>query len=161
MSVRHLVSASALALLGGCGASAVNDSLRDETIRDSAGIIVEGGELGVLRLRPGDCFDEGSTESVELVVAVPCDVAHDSEVLAVFGLPEAGWPGAAAVAEASIAGCEERVPDISRDVAGIEDAKLLVLAPEEASWDDDRSVICVAVADDGRAFVRSLIRVEA
>jgi hypothetical protein len=61
----------------------------DETERDDAGNVVEGGDLGVFRLQVGDCIlvpsgiDDGSTDEVGALAAIPCNEEHTGEVVLV------------------------------------------------------------------------------
>lgn len=59
--------------------------------RGEDGAISKGGDLDVVALQVGDCFDNpGDVEEVASIRAVPCGEAHDNEVILVFDLPEAG-----------------------------------------------------------------------
>ena len=123
-------------------------ALEDDSTRDEFGRIVEQGEVGVLRLRPGDCFIAGA-EQIETVDAVPCTSDHDSEVIAVFDLEDSAWPGATAVEEMAREGCLERFASATGFEYDTNIAQLTAYAPTHASWTDDRSVICVALSPDG------------
>ena len=87
------------------------------------------------------------------VGAVPCRSPHDSEVVGIFDLPDTGWPGADAVADASLAGCNQRLLSLG---SGDQDVELTALAPTEESWADDRSVLCIAQPADGQPVRGSL-----
>lgn len=134
-------------LLVACGGSE-RPALTDSAARDDFGRIVEPGQVGVLRLRPGDCFVAGA-DQIEAVAAVPCTSDHDSEVVAVFDLADSAWPGATAVEAAAREGCLERFAAATGFSYDSNIAELTAYAPTHSSWADDRSVICVALTPDG------------
>ena len=84
----------ALLLGTGCGGSS-EPSLADGSIRNEFGDIETAGQVGALRLVPGDCIQLGDDE-IEFVDAVPCEDEHIAEVFGVFDLADSDWPGAAA-----------------------------------------------------------------
>ena len=145
-----------LILLTSCSDSS-RPALEDESTRDDFGRIVEPGRGGVLRLRPGDCFVAGADE-IESVAAVPCADEHDSEVLAVFDLPDTAWPGANAVQAAAREGCLGRFEAATGFAYITSVAELTAYAPTHTSWADDRSVICVALSPDGGLIRGGLTR---
>ncbi len=140
-----------MVILASCSDSS-RPALQDDSTRDEFGRIVEPGRVGVLRLQPGDCFVAGADE-IEAVSAVPCVDEHDSEVLAVFDLPDAAWPGANAVQTAAREGCLDRFEAATGYAYDAAVTELTAYAPTHISWADDRSVICVGLSPDG-----SLIR---
>jgi hypothetical protein len=148
-----LAAAVALAACGDGGRPA----LVDDSTRDASGRIVDAGQVGVLQLRPGDCFVSGA-DAIEYVAAVPCEDAHDSEVLAVFDLDDAAWPGTAAVEDAARIGCLERFEAATGFALDSGITELTAYAPTHASWTDDRSVICVAITPDGGLVHGALTR---
>lgn len=141
-----------------CGTGPDNPALDRDVERDDSGRILRPGEVGVLRLQVGDCFDDPGDGPTLTVDAVPCRSPHDSEVVGIFDLPDTGWPGAQAVADESLRGCEARFARLGGDVSELDDLGLTALAPTEDSWADDRSVLCVVFTlsgDDVRGSVVS------
>ncbi len=136
------------ALLGAAGcASAVGVSLDDQSVRDSSGRITVGGEVGVLRLIPGDCFVLG-TDEIETVDAVPCEDDHNAEVFAILELADTDWPGNKSVAQVAETGCIDRFRIATGHVFDPVHVAITGYAPSEQSWRDDRKVLCVVTAHD-------------
>ena len=73
-------------------ADGVATSFIEEAKRDESGLITEPGQVGVLRLEPGDCFFFDG-DDIESVAAVPCADQHEAEVFSVFDLGDGDWPG--------------------------------------------------------------------
>ena len=142
-------------LLGACGAGA-RPALSDASTRDDFGRVVQAGQVGVLRLQPGDCF-AASGDQIESVIAVPCANDHDAEVVAVFSMVDSAWPGATEVEAVARDGCLERFESATGFPYDASIAKLTAYAPTHISWSDDRSVICVALSADG-SMVRGGLR---
>jgi hypothetical protein len=132
-------------------------ALDDLSVRDEFGRIVEEGQVGVLRLRPGDCFIAGANQ-IESVTAIPCAADHDSEVVAIFDMADSTWPGATAVETAARTGCIERFESATGFVIDPSIAELTAYAPTHASWVNDRSIICVALSPDGSMIRGGLTR---
>lgn len=123
-------------------------SLNDAN-RDGSGELVSAGDLDVMALQVGDCFDdpEELDEVVFDVAAVPCSEAHDNEVYSL--VPVTGFatafPGETALLDFSYDAC---VGDQFRNYVGVDylDSALEVFTftPTQESWDDgDRDVVCV------------------
>lgn len=154
--LRLLALPAALTLaLTACG-----DSLTgDETERDESGDVVEEGEVGALSLQVGDCLDSAVQTEVDQVPVVPCAEPHDSEVFALFDLPDGDFPGAEAVIEEAETGC---AGDRFSDYVGIEylQSQYLIsyLLPTEQTWDavDDREIVCLVTGPDAEPLVGSV-----
>lgn len=105
----------------------------------------------VFSLEVGDCFQDpdSATEEVRAVQAVDCDEPHDNEVYAVFDLPDGDFPGADAIAEASLEGCLDRFEQYVGTAYPASELYATWLYPTETSWgEDDREVVCVLFAQD-------------
>ena len=128
-------------------ADGVATSFIEEAKRDESGLITEPGQVGVLRLEPGDCFFFDG-DDIESVAAVPCADQHEAEVFSIFDLGDGDWPGANAVEQVAINSCLARF----RPATGIDfdptQLGVTGLAPSESSWSDDRTVICVLTAQN-------------
>lgn len=143
---RVLVAVLALALLG---AACTNDAEADETTRDDTGEVQEGGDVGVFRIRVGDCLNAQIAEQQSSVPVVPCDEPHESEVYATFDLVGDDYPGILTVEQQSGDGCLERFEPTFGESYETSPYYISFLYPNEESWDvvDDREVICVAYGD--------------
>jgi hypothetical protein len=137
-----LALASVLLIAAGCG----DDLQSDETTRDEAGEVVGEGDVGALSLAVGDCIEAAAVGQVNEVPVVPCTDPHESEVVALFDLPEGDFPGAVEVS--SIAE-EECIGPLFADYVGIDYQAskygFAYLAPTQETWDglDDREVVCL------------------
>jgi hypothetical protein len=117
--------------------------------RGGSGEIVSAGQLGVMTLKPGDCFND--PEDMEQVVfdvfAVPCSEPHHNEVFAVAPLGSAfdgSYPGETALDEYSYEVCSGQLFD-NYVGAAYADSSLEVFSfsPTEESWNDgDREFVC-------------------
>ena len=136
----------ALLLGTGCGEN-TDPSLIDDSVRNESGDIEAAGQVGVLRLLPGDCFQLGDDE-IEFVDAVPCEDEHIAEVFAVFDLADSDWPGAAAVSQIAKSGCLDRFRTATGHNFDPVHMAITGYAPSERSWIDDKRVLCVVTAHD-------------
>ena len=115
---------------------------------DPGGLPAEPFALG---LDEGECFDRLESPDVTEVPSVPCDQAHDLEVIAVVALPEGDFPGDDQVVTAATTVCQEEFEGYVGRPS--QDSGLLVvpLPPSRAQWDGgDRSVVCAAGLVDGQ-----------
>jgi hypothetical protein len=121
----------------------ISSSLIDEASRNERGQIEAPGEVGVLRLKIGDCFtNEG--DSVEFVLGVPCSTPHSAKVFAIFELPVGEYPGLEKTKNIALMKCFDEslnTPELL-DVTKI--ISISGYAPDSNSWANDRSVICFA-----------------
>jgi hypothetical protein len=124
--------------------SSLNDADRDDT-----GELVSAGDLDVMTLQIGDCFDDAAEfeEVVFTVAAIPCSEAHDNEVYSIIPVtvPGPAFPGVTELQDFAYEAC---VGAPFSDYVGIDylDSALEVFSftPTEESWDGgDRSVTCV------------------
>jgi Septum formation len=139
-----------LAGLGLVGAGYLGTAGQDETVRDEAGQVVEGGELGAFRIRLGDCIDVGDATDIESVQGIPCDQPHEAEVYHAFNLPGSEWPGDAAVDEVAADGCYASFEPFVGEPYETSRYDFRTITPSEASWDefDDREVLCLVTNYD-------------
>lgn len=142
------LTATAL-VVAGCG----NGSDDDGTTRDSAGQIVEGGDLGAFTIKVGDCLGGGVTGEIESVDGVPCEQPHQSEVYYSFAVPEGdgAFPGTEAVQDQADKGCL----DAFQGFVGIDfDSsvyEISTLTPTAESWEQikDREILCLIGQAEG------------
>jgi hypothetical protein len=138
------------------GAACTSEGTADDSTRDDSGSIVEGGDVGVLALEIGDCFDVPSSaiseEPVEVasVGAIPCTDAHDNQVAAKFNLTGSDWPGVETVQMDSALGCVDRFEGITGEAYETSALDIFPIYPTEQSWEaGDREVICSLYNFDG------------
>jgi hypothetical protein len=127
---------------------------QDDSTRDSTGAVVEGGQVGALRIRTGDCMGDIPGSTFETVDAVPCAQPHKYEVFAAFNLPfdnSAAFPGEESIATLSDDGCADRFAGF----VGLAYEQSIYMYgmtfPTAGTWDevDDREVLCLISNYDG------------
>lgn len=158
---------AALALAGFAGCATTPGT--DDAARDETGAIAEESSVGVFRLREGDCVQVPSDDELAVGItemeAVPCDLPHDGEVLALIELPDgpdAPFPGEEAVFATSQDVCIERFDAVTGlDYATDPDWGLTTLYPSESTWSiiGDREVVCLAVPYTGGQISVTLPRI--
>jgi hypothetical protein len=122
----------------------------DDANRNETGEIVGGGDLDVMTLRPGDCFDD--PDDLEQVVfdvaAVPCSEPHDNEVYSVQTLAPGAFteefPGEEALQRHSYDACIGSVFDEYVGTSYLDSAlDVFTLTPTAESWEQgDREFVC-------------------
>ncbi len=137
-----------VSLVVGCSSGA-RPALDDASTRDQVGRITAPGQVGILRLRTGDCFIAGEAQVVEFVSGVPCSMDHDGEVFAVFDMQDSTWPGATTVESVATRECQARFSSATGLALDAAVARLSAFAPTMDSWNEDRSIICIATSPDG------------
>lgn len=154
---RRIVLIVLTALLAAAGCS--SDAEKDETTRDDSGEVVGEGDVGALSLQVGDCVSSGTVGSVTDVPVVPCDESHESEVFAVFDLPDGDYPGQTEATNTAQDECTgprfEEYVGLSYDqsIFGV-----TFLIPTQQTWDqiDDREIVCLAGAATGESLTGSV-----
>lgn len=119
--------------------------------RDDSGEIVGEGDVGVMELRVGDCFNDPDDleEVVYDVDAVPCTEAHDNEVFAVQSLAGAFssdlFPGDDPLWEYSYSQCSGPVFDSYVGTPYLDSSlEVFTFTPTEKPWGEgDREYLCV------------------
>ncbi len=152
---RYLLTIAAVALL----LSACTSAGEQDATRDDDGQVSENEEIGVFRLRQGDCLmmpNQGiGGEEVETLEAIPCDEPHDGEVLSIVtvaGGDDAPYPGDEAISSEAQTGCLDSFQSVTgRDFAADPFWDLTFLSPTSDSWTlgDDREIVCIVVPLDG------------
>jgi hypothetical protein len=151
---------AAAVLIASVAACSSDSSDADQSTRDSAGEVVEGGDVGVFALQVGDCVDAsafletvagGDPTEVDEFAALPCTETHSGEVVLVdeqFYADLDEFPASsdelyAAATEPCTAALDEYT-GTSYESSPYDFAPLI---PTEESWDviDDRGLICVGV----------------
>lgn len=153
--MKRLIGGVAVAVAVAAGATAVDDN----TTRNDAGEIIEGGGLGVQAMQVGDCLIDVDEEYVESMQAVPCSEPHDLEVLATVTLSGGdAYPGESEVAQQAYDRCVE-VFDAYVGTPFLESTiDVAPLYPIEEGWEDwdDREANCLLFTMDGSQLTRSV-----
>lgn len=122
----------------------------DDASRDDTGEIVDSGDLDVMSMQVGDCFDdpEEDDEVVVDVAAVPCSQPHDNEVFAVQSVaaafPGDAFPGQDALWEYSYEVCSGALFDSYVGTSYLDSSlEVFSFTPTQESWDEgDRGFVC-------------------
>jgi hypothetical protein len=121
----------------------------DDANRDGSGEIVAAGDLDVMTLQVGDCFDDPEVldEVVFDVAAVPCTDSHDNEVFAVQSVSAVfggAFPGLDALEQHGYEVCSGQTFDSYVGASYLDSAlEVFTITPTEESWDQgDREIVC-------------------
>ena len=138
--------------------SACSNIEGDTTTRDESGAVTEGGQVGVLALKLGDCINDPAIldttatapSEVETAAAVPCAETHTGEVVLVddeFFAAETAYPGAPVIDSRSYEACVKALEDYTGKTYADSAIEAYPLTPSEEGWDaiDDRGIVCVGV----------------
>lgn len=121
----------------------------DDAGRDDSGAIVDAGDLDVMSLQVGDCFDDPQDldEVVFDVAAVPCSGPHDNEVFAVQALGASfgdSYPGDDALSNHTYEVCSGVLFDSFVGTSYVDSSlEVFTFTPTQESWDEgDREFVC-------------------
>lgn len=124
-------------------------STLDDASRDDSGDIADAGDLDVMSLQVGDCFDdpEDLEEVVFDVAAVPCSGLHDNEVFAVQPLGASfgdSYPGDDALSDYTHEVCSGVLFDSYVGTSYVDSSlEVFTFTPTQESWDEgDREFVC-------------------
>jgi hypothetical protein len=149
---------TSLLLIAAVGAAGCATTVADDdSTRDEAGEVVEGGDVGAFRLQVGDCLAEEAIGDVESVPVVPCDEAHDSELYHTFDLPDTEYPGEESIIDSAQQGCLAAFESFVGAPYETSIYDISYLYPIEESWNaiKDRTVLCGVYLVDGSLAVGS------
>lgn len=150
MSIARWIG-TGVAGLGLVGAGLSGVAFGDDTVRDEAGQVTEGGDVGAFRIRLGDCMVDPGEGVIESVKAVPCSDPHDLEIYHAFNLVGSSYP--ADMDMQADNGCYNAFePFVGKSYeSSVYDYMIITPTPE--SWDevDDREVLCALTSYDGQA----------
>ena len=135
----------------------------DETKRDREGKIVQSGDVGVLKIKVGDCYNdvpiiaEGETNEVEKVTGVPCSGSHRWEAYAGKTSSLAIFDEAALIQEATDFCQGDSVYDFIKNLSIdrqnqiyslYEKADVIALWPvDEYTFEQDKVINCLIGSD--------------
>lgn len=147
-----------------CGSSDTSfETVVIATTTTTTGAEPEGlpSEIAIHDLVEGDCFDTGTDSGVISVVSpVPCDVAHQFEVVALFSYPATERPTDAVLVEWARTECRN-VLKSRFAMKELGPVRLAFALPDELDWNElgDREVMCVH--DAGPQLVAQALNLEA
>ena len=150
MSIARLIGAG-VAGAGLVGAGLTGLAFDDDTVRDEAGQVTEGGEVGAFRIRLGDCMVDPGEGTIESVEAVPCSDPHDLEIYHAFNLVGSDYP--TNMDMQADTGCNNAFESFVGAPYETSMYDYMVITPTPESWAelDDREVLCALGAYDGQA----------
>ena len=147
-------------------ASACSQASETDATRDDEGQIAEADDVGVFRLRTGDCVQlPDESQEVETLEGVPCSDPHTGEVIGIHVMSEGAddpFPGEFALSGIAEEVCVEMFDRVTGlDFLSDPDWNMLPLSPSEVSWDtvDDREIVCIGAPLDGLPWTTLLPRV--
>ncbi|MDT0401268.1 septum formation family protein [Streptomyces edwardsiae] len=149
-SLRGVSAAAVLLAVGAVGCSDVSEAV--DGAKDGAKKVAR--QRSVYSLDIGDCYNpngktEGTAYSVEIV---PCDEAHEGQVVGEFAVDKDGaFPGDDAISAIADERCPVEAQKYAPDTWGLpKEAALFYYTPTGESWTTgDRAVSCTYVADTG------------
>ncbi|MFZ0015631.1 MAG: septum formation family protein [Acidimicrobiia bacterium] len=134
----------------------------DDASRGDDGEIVSGGDLDVMTLQVGDCFNDPDDLDgpVSDVAAVPCHEEHDNEVFLVQTLDDSfgdAFPGVDVLGEHAYIGCSGPSFDSYVGRSYLDSVlEVFSFTPTEDSWaEGDREFVCALFRLDGAPLGRS------
>ncbi|MEM9652003.1 MAG: septum formation family protein [Actinomycetota bacterium] len=137
----------------GCTPTSAQDgAVRAGVARNPADSEISG-EIGALRIQPGDCLRGLEAGLVTSAEAVPCDSSHQYEVYHRYVFPDGDYPGDTTVSAVA----DEQCLGAFAPFVGLDYADSVygytALQPVQESWDraDDREVLCLIGRYDGSA----------
>lgn len=149
-SVRGISAVAALLAMGAVGCSGVTDAV--DSAKDGAKTVAR--QRSVFSLDTGDCYNpsgkaEGTAYTVEIV---PCDEAHEGQVVGEFSIDEGKkYPGDDGVSAVADTRCPVEAQKYAPDTWALpKGAELFYYTPTAESWaTGDRSVSCTYTAAQG------------
>jgi len=148
MAVRAIVATVAGLGLVGAGVAGLGIAGDDNSTRNSSGQIIEAGEVGVFRIRLGDCLTSLPFDTtLESARAVPCSEPHIYEVVGAFnvpGAPGAPYPGDTRMEQYAVQCVSEFEKYVGARFQYSQYTVESYIHPSEESWDqlDDREILC-------------------
>lgn len=115
----------------------------------SGGDTAEGTEDDIFSIRPGDCFNEVNSSTVDVV---ECSVPHDWEAYESILMDQSEYPGDDAAQQQADTACND--PFTAYVGLGYDESiyDYSFYYPTEETWNDptlqDREILCIIFADD-------------
>ena len=148
-----LLIAGALVLVGAVAGLYFNAS------RSATGEIDKSGDLSVVDLRVGDCFDDKdpSADQIGDVKAVPCTTEHEFEVFYVGAMGDGSYPTDDAFETYVTQNCDPAFGAYIGKAYDDSDLDIFYLTPTDDSWRlGDRTVKCAAYHPNNSRLTRPL-----
>ncbi|MER7485581.1 septum formation family protein [Streptomyces sp. NPDC126497] len=148
--LRGTVAVAALLTIGAVGCSDVSDAV--DSAKDGAKKVAR--QRSVFSLETGDCYNpNGKTEGeAYLVEVVPCDEAHEGQVVGEFAIDEGEkYPGDEKVSAIADNRCPLEAQKYAPDTWALPKGVVLFsYSPTKESWaTGDRAVSCTYTAEKG------------
>jgi hypothetical protein len=155
--------------LTGCGGTAADEPAEAPAPTGAAATDESAETVDTFDVKTGDCIlypkeqqqaleqATAATEAPMDVETVPCDRPHDSEVYAIFDLPDGDFPGEEEVIAAADEGCfNEFEPFVGNSYDNsVLDIEYFFPSQESWSFDGDRQVTCMVYHLEGEPLVGS------
>jgi Septum formation len=110
-------------------------------------VVIKYREAAVFALHEGDCVNSPNGQFVSIL---PCSAPHEAEVFATFALPQARWPGTAAISSEASSGCGSRLDGYLNPQLAVSLSQSFVY-PNQVAWTaGTRTVICEVRASSGQ-----------
>lgn len=153
-----LITTAALCLallVAGCGGPGSHEEVVGTSTPTPA---VTAEPTSIFQLAPGQCFDRPEEDGLYEVAVVPCEVAHDLQMYALFQLDDPSWPGDDRVHELADAGCREQFTTFTGSGPEESDLGYTMYTPSEGSWSEgDRQVQCALQLNSGGRMIGSQV----
>ena len=125
--------------------------------------ITKSGDLSVLSLRAGDCFQNPSGSKpdpgvVQVVTAVPCSSSHNAQVIALLPVPGSAYPGGDAFGAQGPPGCRASVRAVVDRSKLTATMQLLWLYPLPQAWANGQRTISCVIVDSSQDLTSSLLK---
>jgi len=152
-----LLLVALVVVLAACGGDDEGETADSTATTDAADPFAPSVDANALEI--GDCVVQDLGGSAASVETIPCTTSHRYEVYARFDLEGEGFPGDDEVTRQANEAC---AGDLFEEYVGLPYAESEIfsttLVPSEESWGqaDDRTVICLAVTEDGSPTVGSV-----
>lgn len=139
--------------LTGCGGPGSEEVVVGTSAPEPA---VSASATSIFQLSPGQCFDRPVEDGLYEVAVVPCEVAHDLQMYALFQLDAPSWPGGDRVHERADEGCREQFVAFTGTTPEDSDLGYTMYTPSEGSWSEgDRQVQCALQLNSGGRMIGS------
>ena len=111
--------------------------------RGDDGAVTGGGQLSVVDLRVGDCFNSGDETEISDVDAVPCTDAHAYEAYLVTDLAAGSYPTDSEWESVFLTNCVEAFDSYVGAEYATSAIYASMMTPTEAGWDSgDHEIVC-------------------
>ncbi|MDR1387475.1 MAG: septum formation family protein [Propionibacteriaceae bacterium] len=139
--VAGLAAVSMAGLLGACSLFGTSP------VRGEDGDITSGGDLDVFSVAVGDCFIVPDGDTVSSLAAMPCNQAHNGEIIGKFDVAVSTFDEDAIDEEAFVF-CGQAAAEYIGPNWESTPLDVTYFSPTEGSWDNgDREILCFGMVD--------------